>query len=172
MRDISEKRLCAETNIVTVEEVIQQAIRLEREAELLYARWQSAFASYPPITLLWQEYAEEEAQHACLLEDIRARLPVEQRRRSANKEMVDAVQRAQAALSRHSLRPATVGEALVIASEIENSEINAVLELLVRRFAPERAQAMIHASLREHIAKMEESMRSLEHTILGLEAVW
>lgn len=83
-----------ETDVVTIEAVIQQAIQLEREAESLYARWQRAFASYPPIALLWQEYAEEEAEHARLLEDILAHLPVEQRRQPAARDITEAMQRA------------------------------------------------------------------------------
>lgn len=161
-----------ETDVVTIEAVTQQAIQLEREAESLYARWQRAFASYPPIALLWQEYAEEEAEHARLLEDILAHLPVEQRRQPAARDITEAMQRAQAVLDRHFSPPATLGEALELASEIENSEINAVLELLVQHFAPEMTQAMIHAQLREHIAKIDERMRSLEKTTLGLKAVW
>lgn len=161
----------AET-VITWEDILQQAVQLEREAEALYRRWGEAFAAYPPVAFLWQEYAEEESRHACLLEDVLTRLPAAQRRQPADKGMEEAIRRARAVLTRHSARPTTFGEALESASEIENSEINAVLELLVQHFAPEITQEMIHAQLREHIAKMDEHVRSLDKTTLGLEAVW
>lgn len=164
--------MSARDTVITLEDILQRAIQLERDAESLYRRWSEAFAAYPPIALLWQEYAEEETYHARLLEEILARFPMEQRRQPADQEMIETMRRAQAVLKRSSLQPATLSEALEIASEVENSEINAVLELLVERFAPEVTREMIHAQLQEHITKMDEHMRSLEKTTLGLKANW
>ena len=65
-----------------------------------------------------------------------------------------------------------MGEALEVAVTIENSEINSVLGLVVEHFAPDLAGEMIHAQLREHVARLETRLQSLDSSTRNLKAVW
>ncbi len=162
----------SESQVTTVEQAIDQAIALEHEAEAIYRRWQEAFADYPPIVSLWEEYADEERRHAQILEGIRQRLPAEQRKRPAGNNLCEALRMAHALLERQSQNPETVGEALEVAVTIESSEINSVLAMVVEHFAPDLAGEMIHAQLREHVARLETRLQSLDQPTRNLKAVW
>jgi len=121
---------------------------------------------------LWEEYADEERHHAQLLASIRQRLPAGQREQPAGSDLCEALRTAHAILKRQSRKPETVGEALEVAVTIENSEINSVLGLVVEHFAPDLAGEMIHAQLREHVARLETRLQSLDSSTRNLKAVW
>lgn len=136
----------------TVAELFEIAINLETAGEGIYGYWQELFADYPKVSAFWKEYQEEELHHARLLQKIRANLTPEQLAAFADLEVYQAALNVQEDTKHINKDVETLDEALELASQIENSEINTILEFLVTHFSQEETtKEMVHHQMREHV---------------------
>ena len=136
----------------TVAELFDIAIYLEAAGEGIYGHWRKLFADHPKVSAFWKEYQEEEFHHARLLRKIRENLTSEQLVAPADLEVYQAALNVQEDTKRINKDVETLDEALELASQIENSEINTILEFLVTYFSQEETtKEMVHHQMREHV---------------------
>jgi hypothetical protein len=143
----------------TVAELFEYAIALERAAETLYKQLEKMFANYPEVALFWKHYADEENGHALYLERIRASADVNRLSQPADGDMIQKV--------RHCLEKAsptrladikTLDDAHQLATELENSETNAIFEFMILNFSTDelaKSHSFLRTQLSTHIARLE-----------------
>jgi hypothetical protein len=135
-----------------VTELFDIAIGLEEAGEAIYGHWKTIFAEYPKVVAFWEQYREEEFLHAKLLKKIKANLSPEQLAKPADLAVYQAALNVQDDTKRIKRDVDTLDEALELASQIENSEINTILEFLVTHFSQEETtKEMVHHQMREHV---------------------
>ena len=135
-------------------ELLELSLGFERTARELYKRWSELFAGVPDVAAFWSEYAADEAVHARLLEELRARLTPEQLATRIENELAGDTKRLLAYLQKeqniHDLE-----QAFHFANMIEASEINPLFEVIMKTFEPdEKATTLLHSQLNEHIGKL------------------
>ncbi|MEW5830602.1 MAG: hypothetical protein AB1846_17055 [Chloroflexota bacterium] len=139
----------------TIAELFEMSISLERQIQAVYLHWQMLFASAPKAASFWQEYAREEDFHAKLLLNLSEQLTAEQLAKPADTSIHECAQRTQQLVGSLNKNVKTLDEALELATRIEHSEVNSILEFLVIHFsAKESTKAMVQSQLREHIGKL------------------
>jgi rubrerythrin len=145
----------------TVGDLFEYAIALEKAAETLYKELVNRFAHYSDVAAFWRSYAEEEKGHASYLERIKADVDVNRLSRQADNSMLHKVQ---ACLTKAS--PArlanikTLEDAYQLASELENSETNAIFEFMIVNFSTDelaQAHKFLRTQLSTHIARLENN---------------
>jgi len=140
----------------TVDDLFTLAISAENAAESLYTGLASKFAHHPDVAAFWQRYAGEEDGHARWLKEKQAQLSEEQRTAPADETTVIQLRDVLTFSVPKAL--ANIGDleqALKIATELENSETNAIFEFLIENFADdERTQTFLRAQLRSHISNL------------------
>lgn len=140
----------------TVDDLFELAIAAERAAQALYDRLHDLFAANEAIAGFWRSYAHEEAGHALRLEHIRDNIPAQDRLLAADPDMIDMARRhVDAAQKTNAAGVRTLDEAYQLAHELEHSEVNTILELLVANYAGDpQAVALVRDQLREHIDRL------------------
>ena len=140
----------------TVDDLFDMAIAAERTAEALYESLHDRFAAYPPVASFWHTYACEEAGHANCLQEIRDGIPANRLASQADPEMLDTARRNLAAAQRAgAVEIRTMDDAYQLAHELEHSEVNTLLDLLVTNFVNDaQAHALLRSQLREHIDRL------------------
>ena len=139
----------------TVEELFDIAIYLEEAGKGVYEHWQTLFAHRQKAATFWKEYQEEELLHAKLLREIKANLTPEQLAEPVDVTVYQTALDSQTDAKNIKKDVETLDEALEIATQIENSEINTILEFLVTHFAEqESTKEMVHLQMREHVEKL------------------
>jgi hypothetical protein len=139
----------------TIAELFEMSISLERRIQALYAYWQTLFTAYPKAASFWQGYALEEDYHAKLLLNLSDQLTAEQLAEPADASIYESALRTQQLLNGLNKNVMTLDDALELATQIENSEVNSILEFLVIHFATkESTKAMVQSQLREHVGKL------------------
>ena len=146
----------------TVAELFDIAIFLEEAGEGVYRHWQEIFAHHPQATAFWKEYHEEEIQHAGLLRKIKAGLSPEQLAEPADMAVYQSAIETRQNLKYIKKDVDSLDEALELAVQYENSEINTILEFLVTHFSEEEAtKEMVHAQMRKHVEKLNKASPAL-----------
>jgi rubrerythrin len=141
---------------VTVDQLFDLAISLERAAEALYQGLAARFAHAPQVAKFWQQYAAEEASHARHLAHIQASLGPERLSEGADAGMVEQARRLLEVSAGTRLNQVRNLEAAYqLANELESAETNAVFEFLIERFSGTReAQSFVRAQLKNHIGRL------------------
>jgi len=146
-------------NPESVGKLFEHAIELERAAQSLYSQFENKFSNYPDVALFWKKYALEEDGHAAYLERIGSE--VEQSRLSspADKGMVQKVHRClrdAAQIKMEKIK--TLEDAYQVATELENSETNAIFEFMIVNFSTDelaKSHQFLRTQLSTHIARLE-----------------
>jgi len=141
----------------TVADLFDIALFLEEAGEGAYGHRETLFADRPNVAAFWKEYQEEELQHAGLLGKLKSNLTPEQLAAPANADVYQAACDVRANLNVIKKDVSTLDEALELAVQYENSEINTILEFLVTHFAEEEStKEMVHLQMRKHVEKLNK----------------
>lgn len=139
----------------TIAELFETSISLEREIQAIYSYWHTLFAASPKAASFWQEYAREEDFHAKLLINLSEQLTASQLAEPADPSVYESATRTQYLVNSLNRDIKTLDEALELATQIEHSEVNSILEFLVTHFSTkESTKAMVQSQLREHVGKL------------------
>jgi rubrerythrin len=141
---------------VTVDQLFDLAISLERAAEALYQGLAAKFAHAPQVAQFWQQYAAEEASHARHLAYIQAEMSPERSSEAADAGMVEqARRRLEVSMGTQLNQVRNLEDAYQLANELESAETNAVFEFLIERFSgTQEAQSFVRAQLKSHIGRL------------------
>ena len=132
------------------------AIQAEQVAEAGYRRLARIFEHHAGVAEFWLGYAEQEAQHARWLAQIRERFSPLELESPEDPAMVERLRQV-TDLSVEELFASvqTLDDAYLLVSDLENSETNVVFEFLVDRYAQDaRAQTFLRAQLRDHVGDL------------------
>jgi len=147
------------SNTETVAELFEYAVALERAAETLYRQLEKMFASYPEVASFWKYYADEENGHALYLERIRAGVDADRLSGQADSDMLRKVRQCLENASPNSLATIkTLEDAHQLATELENSETNAIFEFMILNFSTAelaKSHSFLRTQLSTHIARLE-----------------
>lgn len=147
------------SKIDTVARLFEYSIALERAAETLYRQLEKMFAVDPELALFWKRYADEEAGHALYLEHVRADVDASRLAQPADVDMMRKVRHCLKVASPDALRKIkTLEDAYELATELENSETNAIFEFVILSFSTEelaKAHSFLRTQLSAHIARLE-----------------
>jgi rubrerythrin len=139
--------------VTTIDELFDVAIEAERTAARLYRALAGLFKEQPSVAAFWARYAAAEDQHAAWLIKTREGLSDARRRAPADPEIVenlDRVQRLRVDDLIAEMR--TLDDAYQLASDLENSETNAIFGFIVDNFAEDAdTQAFLQEQLRDHV---------------------
>ena len=139
----------------TVAELFDLAIHLEEAGEGVYEHWQKLFAGHPEVVAFWAKYQEEEMRHAKLLRKIKSNLTPEQLAKPADLDVYQTALNTREDTKNIKIDIDTLDEAIELAEQIENSEINTILEFLVTHFSEEEStKEMVQMQMREHVEKL------------------
>ncbi len=147
------------SNTDTVAKLFEYAIALEQAAESLYRQLEKMFADYPEVALFWKHYADEENGHASYLERIRTGVDAERLSQQADADMLQKVQYCLEKASPTRLTNInTLEDAHQLATELENSETNAIFEFMILNFSTDelaKSHSFLRTQLSTHIARLE-----------------
>lgn len=146
-------------NIETVGKLFEYAIELEKAAESLYRQLETMFSEYPEVALFWRHYADEEKGHASYLERIRQGVDIHRLSRQADSNILQKVRQCLGKVSQSKLENIkTLDDAHQLATELENSETNAIFEFMIINFATDelaKSHQFLRTQLSTHITKLE-----------------
>jgi len=131
------------------------------------------FAHHPQATAFWQRYAIEEAGHAKMLKYLRDRLSPEQLALPAEASVLQKAHHT-LELSIDSLlsKIKNLEDAYQLASELENSETNAVCEFLIDNFAAdEKTQTFLRSQLRDHVGHLMADLPAQIRGVANRQAI-
>lgn len=143
----------------TVGNLFDYAIELERAAEILYRQLEKMFAHYPEVALFWKHYADEENGHASYLGRIRAGVDADRLSSPADDVILQKVRQCLGMASETRLEGIkTLEDAHQLATELENSETNAIFEFMIVNFSTDelaKSHQFLRTQLSTHIARLE-----------------
>ncbi len=144
----------------TVANLIDLAIRLENASETLYRGMEAKFANHPDLAAFWHRYAAEEIGHARWLERLRKESGAEQLAMNTDPLMLQAALKLSEFSVDHALkRIQNLDDAYELASELENSETNAIFEFLFMNYYTDaNTVTFLRSQLREHVTRLADSL--------------
>ena len=134
--------------------LFELAIKAELVARDLYRQLAQKFSSHSEVVSFWEELARQEIDHAGALQRIYAKLTPEQRAAPADPVKLAGIRSVLAEPLARLLEDITnLEEAYRLASDLENSEVNAVFEFLINCFSTDpQVGDFLRAQLQEHLA--------------------
>jgi rubrerythrin len=143
--------------------LLELSLRLELDTQKLYKEWAKKFSRQPEAAAFWKEYAEEEATHARLLKELRARLSSDQLASMIECEVVGDTRKLLLALRKEKIED--LEQAFQYAHRLEHSEINPLFLVIVSFFEDdEEAKAVVRYLLDKHINKLVKHFPKSFHT--------
>jgi rubrerythrin len=137
-------------------ELLELSLGFEKDAQKLYKNWAKKFSKIPQAATFWRDYAEDEATHARLLKELRARLSRDQLATPIECELAGDTRKL--LLSTQKQKIEDLEQAFQFADELEHSEINPLFDVIVSFFeTDEEAKAMLRLLLAKHINKLIDS---------------
>ncbi len=145
----------------TVGKLFEMAIEAEERLEKMYKRFADMFRHRSDVAAFWERYAEEEHGHAEWLKRIRDKQPQEQLDQPADSTMLEYARKALGAkLEKRVKGIKNLEDAYQLASDVENSETNAVFEFLITHFPfDSKTHVFLRAQLKKHIARLMYEFR-------------
>ena len=141
----------------TISELFSVSLQLEREAQILYTKWANAFASYPEVASFWSQYAQEEADHARFLEEVRSSLSREQLMSGTGVTSFSTTFTLLQNLKQTEAKIKNLDDAYVFAEAMEHSEINTLFEFLVSRSPRVEAELnKVSEKISKHINRLAD----------------
>jgi len=146
----------------TVTHLFTLATAAENAAEAMYLILAQRFAPYSEVARFWHEMAHEETVHARTLERLRELQASEVLDSPADPCMLQKAERnAHEDIIERARRVSDLEEAYQLAHAVENSEVNAVSELLLTTFPEDPASGQfLRAQLHEHVQRLMTSFPS------------
>ena len=138
----------------TASDLLVISIQLEMAAQELYKAWAKKFAAVSDVASFWSAYAAEEATHARLLEELRARLSPEQLATPVESEMAQDAEKLLISL-RTEAEIHDLEQAYQQANYLEHSEANSLFEFIMAHFETDKkAIAFLRSQLDGHIGRL------------------
>ena len=135
-------------------DLLELSLGFEHNAQALYKKWSGLFAQVPDVAAFWSEYSSDEAFHARLLEELRARLSPKQLETLIESELVGDTKRLLAFLQKEP-NIENLEQAFQYANMIEHSEINPLFDVIMATFkTDEESLALLRSQLNGHIRKL------------------
>ncbi len=151
-------------NTETVSKLFDYAIELEKAAETLYRQMGKMFAHNHDVATFWEHYADEERGHAAYLERTKEGVDIERLSMPADGQMIKDVQKCLGAASQKRLDSVqNLEDAYQLATELENSETNAIFEFMITNFSTDelvKSHKFLRTQLSSHIARLETELPS------------
>lgn len=144
----------------TLAHLFELAIKLERSAETLYQELAAMFAHEADLFEFWQNYAQEESRHAQGLERIRANVSDELLFAPADPSILDKAYKMSEFSQEAALQQVgNMEDAFQLASELENSETNAIFDFLITNYSQDpESVAFARAQLTGHIEHLQNDL--------------
>ncbi len=144
----------------TVDDLIALALRLEYASEALYLGMEAKFRDYPEVAAFWRRYAAEEVGHARWLERLQKVSGAEQLATETDPRVMQmAVKMSEFSVESALKHVQTLEDAYELATDVENSETNAIFEFLIMNYYTDPdTVAFLRTQLREHINRLVTSM--------------
>ena len=147
--------------LMTIADLIEAAIEAENAARKIYLGFSHKFLSHPEASDFWQTMADDEADHARILTDLRDMLEPD-----TLSVPIDA-QLAEKALDLCNLDPirkvnsiTNLDDAYRIAYELESSEVNTIFNfLMIRCLSHERSCKIISSTMDTHLLRLAHFSR-------------
>ncbi|MCL4529164.1 MAG: hypothetical protein M1282_07100 [Chloroflexi bacterium] len=157
----------------TVADLIGLAIQIENTCQALYEGMERKFAHTPEVTSYWHHYALEEAGHARWLTDLRAKSTAEQLEQKADADiLLHAQKMLKFAVDQAGKNIRNLEDAYQIASELENTETNAVMEFLITNYADNRGTAnFLRSQLNVHMTNLQSKLPSVYQSKFARESL-
>jgi len=147
-------------NVESVEKLFEYSIRLERAAKTLYLQLEKKFSAYPEVALFWKHYADEEEGHAAYLERVRNEMNADRLSKPGDAMILQKVRECLDMATQIKLENIkTLQDAHQLATELENSETNAIFEFIILNFSTEelaKSHLFLRTQLNIHIARLEK----------------
>jgi rubrerythrin len=117
------------------------------------------FGNHPEVASFWRHYADEENGHASYLERVREGVGEGRLMQRANEDILQKVRECLEQASPARLAGIkTLEDAHQLATELENSETNAIFEFIVLNFSTDelaKSHSFLRTQLNTHIARLE-----------------
>ena len=147
-------------NAETVGKLFEHAINLENGAETLYRNFGKIFSHYPEVARFWERYADEEKGHAAYLKRIQAGVDASRLSHPADRVIFQKVQQCLRDVAQVKLEEIqTLEDAFQLATELENSETNAIFEFIIVNFSSDelaKSNQFLRTQLNTHIVRLED----------------
>ena len=135
-------------------ELLDLSLGFETNAQEIYKKMAEKFSHVPDVAAFWQDYSTDEALHAHMLEELRARLSPDQLASLIESDLVGDTRRLLESLQKEP-DIENLDQAYQYANMIEYSEINPLFEVILSYFeANEEARNLLQSQLLEHINKL------------------
>ena len=143
---------------LTVGEILDRAIKIEKRVADLYAVFAKRFSYVPGMSDFWRDLRRDEIGHMGELRVVYESLPAEKLRVPESRAISISVHRAMAFVEDDCFsRIKTLDDAYEIARNLESSEINAVFEYLTMELvSPASHSEIIVNQVDEHEKKLED----------------
>ncbi len=141
----------------TIHDYFELAIQGENDLRQFYIGLAEKFTTTPNAQAFWQQMADDEAEHAQRLIDIRNTLNPEQLAAAADVRPYLDLKKAMASPPSEALKQVrNLQEAYELATELETGEFNAAFKFLVENFLWEgnESLSLILSKLELHIGKL------------------
>jgi len=140
----------------TVAALFELSINAEKVMHALYLGLVKKFSPWPEVSEFWKRMAEEEMQHARELLVVRDSLEPSQLRAPADPPILHRAKRILRFSVKENLNSIkTLDDAYNLSHDTESSEVNAVLELLIREYIPPgKRKKLVLAEIENHLAKL------------------
>ena len=144
----------------TLAHLFDLAIKLERSAETLYQELAAMFVHEPDLLAFWQKYSLEESYHARGLERIRSNVTDELLLTPANPAILEKAYKMSEFSQEAALQQVrNMEDAFQLASELENSEVNAIFDFLITNYSHDpESVAFARAQLTGHIEHLQNDL--------------
>ncbi len=140
---------------LTIGEILERAIRIEKTVADLYAIFAKRFSHVPGMSDFWSDLRRDEIGHMGELRIVYESVPAEKLSAPESRAISISVHRAMASVQENCLsKVKTLDDAYEIAHSLEFSEINAIFEYLTMDMvSPSSRREMIMYQVDEHQQK-------------------
>ena len=147
--------------------LFELAISAELLAEELYRGLALKFSHVPEIASLWEEYAADEVKHALWLERLCDSVDAESLAAPGDPLILQHVNKAlRIGVEEKLAEIENLQDAYELATELENSETNAVFEFLLNHYSTDDGtRRFLLGQLTEHLAKLKARMPALYRSL-------
>lgn len=163
MSDLSPK--------TTFEEILENAIEIEKSAGRLYVKFAKMFSSFPKAAEFWKEMNKDELDHAKWLIEIKESLSDKELSSSPDYNLILKVHHINKLLDKYSAKKIeNLDDAYELAHDIESSEVNNLFSLLTHKFiSSEDKRRILLSEINEHQMKIIDFPKNFGDEILRKE---
>lgn len=148
--------------ITSLGELIETAIAAENAARKVYLGFTHKFVSRPDASDFWQTMADDEADHARILLEMREHVSEEDMNTPIDARLAEKAEQLQALDIRELVNSvANLDDAYRIAYDLESSEVNSIFNFLTIRFlSTDESYEIISATIDRHLLRLADFTRT------------